>query len=152
MKCADALDGVVTLLQAVDGTGGYTHDFTDSDAIQYGVPTPDVLRPPCVWINTGSFGTPDDDSTFGELGREFVLEFYAASGQNGQTNRDRMMSALHLLDDICRALDGQRLGVEGYGLTVDAPDLNGGEIIANGPPMVAGTITIRFLTDIGEGA
>ena len=156
MKIRTALESLVTLFGAeVDGTtpgSDYTYDLTATDAVRIGVPTQSDLVPPCLWLAPGALETPERDAEFTSHHRSLVVEFYGCIGCDEQDSGTRVLAATDFLDDLCRALDAWDPNIEEYDVTLDAPDITGGALGSNAAPLVAGTITINWITDIGGGA
>lgn len=100
---------VIAVIRAIDGTGDYTYDLTNStDQVEYGdVP---VSSLPCVTF-AGFSLVSDDARTLTKYGHELVVEGTGFTGGDGDALGERALNALDLISDIHLAISRDRVAI-----------------------------------------
>lgn len=133
------LERVKTNCQAIDGTGSYNYDFSDTDAVILGMePAATAPRSPGIYIFTVETKSSriKGRTPLNSYSREFVIQIDCWVPRGSESPGDAMLRAVDASSDVMRALendptcggsthdvqihaltyDGEQIQIPGYGV------------------------------------
>jgi hypothetical protein len=124
---ADALQGLVTALATINGTGSYTYDLSSSDRVIVGmVDIPPQF--PCVMLATVTAGRGETGNTLEAFTHEWTVDLVGFVSSSTSTAAERWYAAANLHADVLRMIKLNRtLGGTCRDVTPGAEWISGSE-------------------------
>lgn len=144
------LERVRTNCQAIDGSGSYNFDFSDTDAVILGMePATTAPRSPGIYIFTVQLNSRriKGRTPLNSFTREFVIQIDCWVPRGSETSGDAMLQAVDASSDVMRALENDpTCGGVTHDLSINALTYDGEQIQIPG----YGVASLRVVFDYDE--